>query len=78
MVVKGGHPGDIEAWKLTLQSGNEVVLLIPQKTANELADQHGYVGRIRPMSDEDNVNIAPSQLASKARRREVTKGGVIQ
>ncbi len=78
MVVRGGHPGDTEAWKLTLQSGNDVVLLIPRKTANELAEQHGYVGRIRPLSDEDNVNVGESQLASRARRREVTRGGVIQ
>lgn len=80
MVVRGGEATATgrEAWLLTLQSGREVVLIIPQKVADELAQQHGYVGRIRPITDDDEIEVAESAVATMHRRREATKGGAIQ
>jgi len=80
MVVRGGGAAGEgrEAWSVTLQSGREMVLLIPNTVANELATQHGYIGRIRPVTDDDNVEIEESHLATRERRREATKGGAIK
>lgn len=77
MVTRGGeHTGENrEAWIITLQSGREVILIIPQRTANELESMHGYVGRIRAATDDDNVEMGTETEVSKLkRRREEGKG----
>lgn len=54
----GEHSGRRrEAWIITLESGKEVVLVIPVDVASALGKQDGYVGRIRPARADDHVQI---------------------
>jgi hypothetical protein len=50
--------GKRRAFIITLQSGKEILLIIPSKVAIDLAKLNGYVGRIREATDDDNVQIA--------------------
>jgi len=60
-----------QAWVITLRSGKEIVLVIPERIGRELASMGGYVGRVRPAKDDDNVTIGePSVSRLKARRQE--------
>ena len=54
-----------QAFIVTLQSGKEIVLVVPTEAANELEKQGGWIGRIRPARDDDNIQIAQIQQPRK-------------
>lgn len=71
MVVRGGETTEVgkEPWIITLKSGKELLLLVPSSTAKELATMHGYVGRIRPAADADEIGVDTETEVSKMKRR---------
>ena len=47
-----------QAYIITLESGKEIVLILPTNIAKEVGKQGGWIGRIRPARDEDNIQVA--------------------